>query len=134
MADSTTVAYLAGFFDGEGSVTSMKFQGGSVGLRTQMSQLRRAPLELAVATFSGGRIGERSESAILNALWHGQAASNMLEQMLPFLLVKREQALLGIEFGQVMRKKLASGQYTFEDRARLFAIRDELREANQKRE
>lgn len=132
MADTTTVAYLAGFFDGEGCITCLQYKhedrDDNYGIRAQLSQNDRRPLDLAMETFPGGRLYPRKNAKVLNVQWHGLNAVDMLEQMLPFLLVKRDEARLAIEFGNIMRQIGPGQKHKPEAKARQGEIKHLLRE------
>lgn len=94
-----TVSYAAGFFDGEGSVV-LKADGA---LTISATQKDPRPLRLLEHLF-GGSIGyiERSKCRPYS-YWQvrGEEASAALQRMLPFLIVKRDQAELAIEHRQL---------------------------------
>ena len=109
-ATEARIAYCAGFFDGEGGIN---FPGGSVMLRA--TQRVCEPLELFQGVF-GGSIYEpsgREEGHTTDArgtkypkgdvTWKWSKTGNknclsVLEVLLPYLIVKRAQAELTIEF------------------------------------
>lgn len=102
------VAWAAGFFDGEGTVTLSPY--GQVGrpdrevrrrLRISVSQKHRAPLEVFQRLF-GGTIHRSNERCFA---WHANSriALAALRELLPYLVVKREVAELGIRHQTNMR-------------------------------
>lgn len=105
MNQETTLAYLAGFFDGEGCVYIIRARRGQrvrFGLEVSFTNAAIEPLELAQSLF-GGQISEskdgRSGSKVTHRLRiRSNQASAALTQMLPFLRVKKRRAELGIEF------------------------------------
>jgi hypothetical protein len=109
--DEAIMAYLAGFFDGEGSIGVYAYArrnngGGAFGsLAISASQVDRHPLDTLVQRFGGSlRLNRKSRT---RPVWqwklNGPAASNALRHMLPFLIVKRQQAELAIRFQSLVR-------------------------------
>ena len=92
------LAYIAGFFDGEGCITS---GGRRCSLAISASNTDKQPLEFIQRIF-GGSIYEclpkkLKWSTVYNWRIGGAYALIVLESLLPYLIVKRRQALLGIE-------------------------------------
>jgi hypothetical protein len=122
---SERVAYLAGFFDGEGHIAIVRrtdarkrHKNGTVSkylrfcLNIAIGQTTRDVLDLFHAEFGGSiahTIGKRSYDRGTYYRWDWRCgtaqASNALTQMLPFLIVKREQALLAVEFQSSMGER-----------------------------
>jgi hypothetical protein len=91
----TEVAYLAGFFDGEGSIG---ITGGS--LCARISNTYRPILERFQKIF-GGTISVHSmgdEKSRLSWVWtsYGDTAQTALEILEPYLVEKRTQAFIGL--------------------------------------
>lgn len=102
-----TPEYLAGFFDGEGSigVYSSKTYSGYYYLRVQLVQkdgaLARTLLNECVALYGGGISYLNSPSRPspgINWQLNGKKAANLLAVLLPFLVLKREQAIIAIAY------------------------------------
>ena|ERR1700746_3508465 len=97
--DDVRLIWCAGFFDGEGCVRA---QGNQ--LHVRVSQRERRPLEVFLDLFGGGSIyenpGTRFGRTYVQLHWCATSsfAGKVLELMLPYLVVKHEQAVLGIEF------------------------------------
>lgn len=102
MNDNEKLAYIAGFVDGEGCIRAA---GDYLGLSMQVSNTVRAPLLFMQEVFGGsvrgygtpkktasGRMGKRAY------LWsiHGESAVKVLLALLPYLIVKKQEAILGI--------------------------------------
>lgn len=110
MATDVDKAWAAGFFDGEGSISIRTLrQNGHVyrGLYIRVAQVDRTPLDRLVTIFGVGvtRLYRRHDDR--RAPYHdwytaGISAAGVLEQMLPYLTVKRTRALLAIEFQQLV--------------------------------
>ena len=96
-ASREELAYIAGFFDGEGCITT---SSGSNTLTVSASNTIRAPLEFIQRVFEG-HVTIHKYSKPRNVLYdwviYGQNAAEMLQWLLPYLIVKKEQALLGVE-------------------------------------
>ena len=104
MIDTTklTPEWLAGFFDGEGSVTFTRDQS----LQVVIAQSREDIL-LAIADFVGNgvvkvnkRFATRKPECTLR--WCGKNAARVLEILLPHLIIKHRQAEIGIRMSQLM--------------------------------
>ena len=96
--------YIAGFFDGEGSIGIYRNGQGNFHLRTQLTQnVLPSTEELLVELRNrfGGNLS-RMKSPIyrrneaFNWQNNGFGAANFLGQMLPYLRIKRDQAELAI--------------------------------------
>lgn len=112
MTDS--LAYAAGFLDGEGCVGVYRDshrndrqgrprvrQSGYHSASLQASGYGRAPLDLLVDLFGGRVATGRSLTGHVLHHWRINAQEQVeavLRQLLPYLLVKREQAELTIQF------------------------------------
>lgn len=109
---SELIIWAAGFFDGEGCVciARSKKNGSpiynSYTLQISAFQNARTPLDV-LQTLFGGSVGKNQNG------WHwaraGASAKPVLEQLLPYLIVKRTQAELGIAFQS--RKTTQGGKY-----------------------
>jgi hypothetical protein len=127
--------YLAGFFDGEGSV-SIAYRQAQVGrggrvspsyvLQVKVDQIDMRPL-LALQERSGGRIlpagpGRRTWSWQVSA----RKARPVLEGLLPYLVVKRRDAEIGLAFLEISRRQGKHVPPTPERTAHREALRQEL--------
>lgn len=91
-----TLQYIAGFFDGEGSITVTR----NLSLQVIIGQNDEAIL-LAIAQFMGcGKVSalkiRRGHKQCFSLRWCGAKAAFVLEALLPFLLLKKERAELAI--------------------------------------
>ena len=106
-----TLAYLAGFFDGEGCVhiSNKGIRGNSLNPSYILSVHISNTQELAVKQFLifGGQCYRRSRIPPERDLWNwacaGPKAKAALEKLLPFLKLKKLEATLGIEFQTSIR-------------------------------
>lgn len=107
-------AYLAGFIDADGSITivSAKYTDKKgirrIQYRIKLSahNCKIAPIEVLQKEFGGGKLrNTRRGKAKLHPKWRAcyewvitnTMAANALRAMLPYLIVKKEQALLCLE-------------------------------------
>jgi hypothetical protein len=101
-------AYTAGFFDGEGCVLVSVRLDGSYSLAITISQKFPEPLEFIQANF-GGKITRKKhiESRpgfrdglyeIYELRWNSGFTRPVLEAMLPYLVLKKNQAELALEY------------------------------------
>jgi hypothetical protein len=93
------VAWAAGFLDGEGSI-GIYMNSGSYRLMVSAGQKNNVePLERLLALF-GGTIQNNDYGSYATHYWmiSSRQAGSALKEMLPFLVVKREQAELALEF------------------------------------
>jgi hypothetical protein len=116
------LAYIAGFFDGEGCISAVADRRGYVSVRLNISQKFDIPLLFIQARFGGNIRWHRG------TVWHweayGDAALNMLRALLPYLMLKRPQAELAIEF---LAARNGPGQhYTPGQRKRRLALATEI--------
>ena len=95
-------SYIAGFFDGEGSIGVHKRGNlARAHLSIHVTNTDRNPLDFIVDVF-GGNIYEshpQSKKHSTSYRWrlNGLPATCMLEKILPYLICKEERAVLGIE-------------------------------------
>lgn len=99
-------AYIAGFFDGEGCIHVIKPR---LNLRLSASNTDQHPLNF-MCEILGGSVNKKSEScgnrkACYQWLCNGVMASEALEKLLPYLIVKKERALLCIELPYATKRK-----------------------------
>lgn len=100
----TSRCYLAGFFDGEGSINLYRNQNDAWGLQVQISQVCKAPLIILQGSYGGSltKVDRRHEYPHRRIQWlWGVTASRavrFLEAVLPYLVVKEAEARLALEF------------------------------------
>jgi hypothetical protein len=108
----TEAAYIAGLIDGEGSVMLIKRgSGGGCQLRVVVSNTHEGVLRWLSAVTGIGktyRLIAATERHKAGFSWraHGDGAQTLLQQIRPYLIIKAEQADLGIEAHE--RLKVAS--------------------------
>lgn len=104
MTDAQLIPYLAGFFDGEGtiSISHYKRDGGGYQLQIAVSQNERAPLEIFQTRF-GGKIYSQKWEKVKRAFYSWQLTNReekrvFLEAVSPFLIVKKREAEIALAF------------------------------------
>lgn len=122
------IAYLAGFFDGEGCVSIIHTPARGehyYEVRVSANQVDPSPLYVMQRRFGGRLIplatkpGLRQQYGWIVTGPRGRAA---LEAMLPFLIVKRTQAILAMQFQDGMRKGQRITPEIIEQRRELAAL------------
>ena len=99
MPSETDYAYAAGFFDGEGCITASTKSNGCVALNVSIGQRVVLPLQRIQQTFGGSlSFVENKHKGVWLLWWNNNDAYNALSKMLPYLVLKYEQARLAIEF------------------------------------
>jgi hypothetical protein len=107
--NSVVLAYVAGFFDGEGTIRIQNHKyNNSYSLHCGIWQVDRTPLDY-IALYFGGTVRMRKKQGNANDQWVWQSTSRNALQFLqaiePFLVVKKAQALVGIQFQQRIIKR-----------------------------
>lgn len=126
------VAYLAGFFDGEGYVGIHK-TGGRYALRVSVTQLDPRPPILFQQRY-GGNIHRAPDKRGFRALivWTlvaGRAAA-MLEEIRPLLVVKADQVDAALEFQRRMSSPVTDRASEIVERERLYQLVRDLKQVN----
>ena len=111
MMTETDKAYLAAFIDGEGSISLNQCHRGesrtkSYVLRLRITNTDRSVLEWIAATVGHGAIIVKKRCKAKNGMtrpaweWYlaNKRASALLQEILPYMKIKRKQAELGIEY------------------------------------
>lgn len=124
-------AYIAGFFDGEGSVLLYN-RPTNITLRVSFANTKRAILDWIRDTIGAGHIVTASRNNDKHATSYllivsSQSAASLLEQIAPYIHLKNEQAQLGIEFYQRLRVPRLKADKSWQIKAR-----DRLRDLNQR--
>ena len=111
--DRETLAYIAGFFDGEGCVhIGGRRQNTTYNLEVTAANTNRDVLCFIQSSFDGsirGREDPRGYKKVYTWRVVSNQASSFLEAILPFLKVKYERAELAIEF-QKYKRQLPRGR------------------------
>lgn len=106
-------AYLAGFIDGDGSISIAK-SGNYYALRIEISQhpkheeiIRKIHREWGGYRYK--RTGGYGNNPLMMVSWTGQNARPLLKEVLPFLVLKKKQAKLALQFVDKMPGRLGRG-------------------------
>lgn len=110
---TSQIAYLAGFFDGEGCIR-IKWssqRGNCFYIWVAITNSYKPVLDLAVSLFGGKvrRAEKRSNKTIYHYLITSSEAVDMLKTMIGFLREKKSQAQLAISFHE-KKSRLTSKQ------------------------
>lgn len=136
--DNTTAAYLAGFFDGEGSISvNVNRKLGRWALRLTCHQVNPRPLQLLQEVFGGSirmtyRIG--NQRSIFEWVASGVAGSEALRVLRPYLRVKAEEAEIALQFQSLMKarseRRLGLSDEDREEREHLYQQLRDLKHLN----
>lgn len=127
-------AYLAGLWDADGSfVIHGRYDGSeSLGFRAQIGVTKSIIIDwVAEATGLGYRALRRrsnpKHAQVYNWLVNGDGAETFTRQLIPYLILKKPQAELGVEFQERLRTPALKA-----DRAWQAEYRDRMREMNRR--
>jgi len=120
------IAYLAGFFDGEGSISIMRrAKGKPYWLRVQLGQANNWILKMVQFQFGGSLFHHKPRENRREA-WQWSASANIakdfLKCILPYLKLKRGEAEIAIKFqeGKMPRHEaLTEGEKAVEEAQRI---------------
>jgi len=127
------LAYVAGFFDGEGYVTigPQSRDQQHYYMRAGITNTCRRPLELCQEIWGGSVVESRDRgSRLLAYRWylHGAKAFKFLSDIEPYLLVKLEQVSIAAKF-ESLKRGYGSRYLPFEKEGhRIYA--EQLKDAN----
>lgn len=119
MTDTLKIAWAAGFTDGEGYIGLTRCFDKKRGYYTyrvqfEVAQVHEAPIRLMQELFQGvGRVRHYTNNNQGYWTWRvfGQDAIDVMLILLPYLVVKQEQARLVVEFGFTGRNHGGSGKW-----------------------
>lgn len=128
--EETDIAYLAGLIDGEGSIYIGKSKPSYI--RGAKNPTYRLHLDITSTYYPimeylidkyGGCLHYREGKGRKNswgALWQGERACELLESVLPYLVIKRDEAVIAIQFqkGKISGWFRGAGGQTSEDLTR----------------
>jgi hypothetical protein len=100
---SQAYAYLAGFIDGEGSITAGGNGPKSVLMRLTLYNNNRKIISWIKQRFGGAeyvRLPKNKKKHAINYMlvWRGKKLIKLLDSVYPFLIGKKKQAKLALEF------------------------------------
>jgi hypothetical protein len=98
----TQAAYIAGFFDGEGSAY-LYIRRDAVAMRVSFANSNLEGLEVIKGWLGVGNTGSKSRETAEHKIGYilmlnSDAALSLLEQIKPYVVLKREQVRLAIDF------------------------------------
>ena len=145
MIAPTTYAYLAGMIDGDGYITiTRSTRGGKdyFGAQVGIAGTRRDPHDLAASLF-GGKVScyqPANPKHRPQFQWQrmGKAALPVIEGILPYLLLKKEHALLALELQELATEASSPDPFPwfgpdYDPLAAMRRMRDEIIGMNQSR-
>jgi hypothetical protein len=103
---SHELAWLAGFFDGEGCVSIARRPDEKLGtVEAQITQRIKEPPEIVRNWFGGSLTDAKTPSDCYRWRARGTNALRFYEATLPFLIVKRKQTTLLLEYASTLLKR-----------------------------
>lgn len=126
-------AYFAGLIDGDGSIT-LGHRSGKYMPLVSITNTDDKLIAAAMETFPGGVIRTRNRrterwKAAHEARWRYRSALAILDHVLPFLICKREAAILVLSWRTLVRR---NGKYTQEEAEAIAAIVPAIRAINKR--
>ncbi len=128
--DDIEIGYAAGLFDGEGSVGISKRNSGQIFLQVQISMRCKEVPEWFADRFGGNAIvykqGKHALGSGSMCKWSisGYNAHKFLEVIVSYLIEKREQAEVALEFPNGTGKQLTPNER--EEREYLYRVMKDL--------
>jgi hypothetical protein len=102
-----TIEYVAGFFDGEGSITTAG-SGRSQNVQCCVTNTNKEILDLFQSIYGGHVYARKSKN--INAKqaygWHLYKNDDFLELILPHLFLKKKQCELAIKYRKLVKNNL----------------------------
>ena len=99
--DKIDKAWAAGFFDGEGCIIIAKRPKDNFALQLTTVQIEVAPL-YKLQRLWGGSVYPSKGKKLPCWTINGREAARFLQNIFPYLLVKAEQAKVGLEFAETI--------------------------------
>ena len=128
-----TPEYAAGFFDGEGCVNCSSSRNNSfvriLVVNTNIDVLKAFQAVWGGDIYANYKSKSHWKQAYTWRLQH-KAASNFLQKILPFLIVKRQQAEAAIAFNELRPGQ--GSKWTDESKAEAEALFEKIRKCNKK--
>ena len=109
--DPVGLAYIAGFFDGEGSIVITSRGHGRLDLDVVVVNTDRDVVEMIRATFGTGNIYRRSRAGSLGKKpafvlqWAGKRAEEVLRLLYPYLRIKKGKAEIALRFRETFTRR-----------------------------
>ena len=132
----SNISYIAGFIDGEGSISILRHGEKHFGLQVQINQMDERPLEY-IQSFYGGKINRMlvpktsfsTKAHVYRLQYSGKLAYPILEDMKSKLVLKGEQARLALKFLDLMDNRKGA-RYTVEEKAIMALYRRKMNKLN----
>lgn len=120
---ATQAAYMAGLVDGEGTIMLYRRRQYAA-LRLVVSNTNAAVLDWCATTMGVGDVQWKhrgNEKHRAAGMWsaNSDAAEGIIAQMLPYLVIKRQQAELALDFRQRIRNPADKADPTWQEQYRL---------------
>lgn len=101
--------YIAGFFDGEGSISILRTYHGKYDvLRVNLTNTHR-PVLLWIQGAVGGLLGEKIDRYRVKRCWVlsfvSKQAEDFLKMLLPWLIIKKESALAALKYRKTFTRQ-----------------------------
>jgi hypothetical protein len=100
LSHTVSIAYAAGFFDGEGSISAFAWRnkaGYTVPyIRLSVTNMDKTPLALMHRRWNGSLSCTKGEIWSVN--WNGADAYHFLKDVIPYLITKQQTALAARDF------------------------------------
>lgn len=111
-----TNEYLAGFFDGEGTIfiSQQGPKGASFNLRAAIAQKQTGQVRVLeeIRNFLGyGKIDYNKSEKLSQLYFNVEDTISFLKKILPYLVVKNSQARLGLQFAKYKKDNRGRGKY-----------------------
>jgi len=126
------LAYLAGFFDGEGSIAITR-SNNRYTMKVEVTQLDPAPLIRFQSRFGGSlfrKPDRRGYRSMISWVVVAGGAEHMLNALRPYMSVKREQADVALEFRARILNPNPDRTIELAERERLYQLCRDLKQAN----
>ena len=133
---SNNISYIAGFIDGEGSISILRHGDNHFGLQIQINQMDKRPLEY-IQSFYGRKINRMlvpktsfsTKTHIYRLQYSGKLARPILEDIKNKLVLKEKQARLALKFLDLMDNRKGA-RYTVEEKVIMALYRKEMNKLN----
>lgn len=119
------LAYLAGFFDGEGCIGLYMRKAWTP--QVTVSQIDTSVLDLFLELSGACFVTKVNGGHVSNYTWYSKSAIPVVESLHPYLRVKKAQADLFMEWASYSRANTPGKHFTPEVRERINAIAAELK-------
>lgn len=125
MVSEADLAYMAGFFDGEGciGIYMRKAWTGQV----TVSQIDTDVLDDFMVLSGNVFVTKVNGGYVSNYTWYGRSAIKVVKALYPYLRVKKDQAELFLEYAKYTEELVPGNPFSPEVRMRIGEIALELR-------